>query len=115
MVENQGILTLNEQTRPFIDDHHAIFKMRVNEVSSSHQRHCFQVIIAPDTHHSSNLRDIASVKCTPIDVKSKRNSHHKDKERAAERAAQMHPGAPVLDATNKRARHGWSPKALFIS
>jgi len=75
-VLDQDILVVSHDSKRSIDEHgHALIKFRINEVSNRHRGNLFQLVIFARTR-----ADISPALCTPVDVKSKRNTLSKHKQ-----------------------------------
>mmetsp|Transcript_724 Transcript_724/g.733 ORF Transcript_724/g.733 Transcript_724/m.733 type:complete len:356 (-) Transcript_724:1505-2572(-) len=75
----QEILRLNSDSRLYIDETtgEALLRFRIDEVSRSHQKQLFRVLVSPDSVHYPLTSDISPDLSVPIEVRSKRNKKEK--------------------------------------
>lgn len=76
-VEHQEILQISPDSASTIKAGIGRIRVRINEVSTRHRGQLFQVLITPDVLRHPALGDIAHIHCTPVEVKSKRNTIRK--------------------------------------
>eukprot|EP01041_Mallomonas_annulata_P001517 gene1517-2917_t len=78
-VPKQDILRLDNESRLFIDENtgETCLRFRIDEVSRSHQRQLFRVLVSPDSAHYPLTSDISPDQTIPIEVRSKRNKKDK--------------------------------------
>lgn len=111
-VLDQDILVVSHDSKRTIDEHgNASIKFRINEVSNRHRGNLFQLVIFARTR-----ADISPALCTPVDVKSKRNTLNKHKLPSDNHAhtssvsnkkikAEQHEAAAALHDQNNSATH----------
>ena len=75
LVQSQGILRILGSSS-IGETGEAIVRIRIDEVSRSHQRQNFVILIAPNTDRDPRNNDISPVFTTPIDVMSKPKSEN---------------------------------------
>ena len=79
-VPSQDILKPTIDSKLYIDEHtgKAMIKLRIDEVSRSHQKQLFKILVSPDTSHYPMTSDISPVLSQPIEVRSKRNKRERN-------------------------------------